>query len=168
MLPDAPPPSSGCDGSVIAQQDIDHPDLGPVRVFLLLSGTNSMGQGCVSAITGDGMALPPITVGVYGDAFEFADPATDATGNTFVTYNPGRYNGVIVLVPTDSGFADIGRESETSLGGRYDFYYAGLDGPHSNGQYTIVQSSNDCEPDCAGGTITSEELAWNGGDYVPG
>lgn len=90
------------------------------------------------------------------------------TGNTFVTYNPGRYNGVYALVPNDDGFEDIGfKDSDVHYtGGRFGFYYADLDGPGSDGKYTIKQSSNDCTPDCAGGTLTTKALHWDRHDYV--
>jgi hypothetical protein len=36
-----------------------------------------------------------------------------------------------------------------------------------DGTYEILQSYNDCNPDCAGGTITSATFKWNGTDYAP-
>lgn len=169
VLPADLPADSGCQGPVVAQHDIDHRYLGPVRIFL----TNSYGEGaksgCIAAVTATGQTLPPIHVGVYGDAFAFPSPATDATGNTFVNYNPGRYDGVIALIPSATGFEDIGWRDPSSQNeyiGRHAYYYAELIGPDSNGQYIIRQSSNDCVPDCAGGTITHQDLRWNGSDYA--
>jgi len=39
--------------------------------------------------------------------------------------------------------------------------------PGTDGEYTIRQSHNNCTPDCATGTITTQDLHWNGNDYVP-
>jgi hypothetical protein len=116
-----------------------------------------------------GKVLTPIQVDV-AEHFGFPSPATDATGNTFVTYNPGRYDGVIVLVPDADGFEDIGWDDEsgnTHYMGRRAIYYADLVGPGQNGEYTIRKSSNDCRPSCAEGAITDQDLHWNGSDYVP-
>lgn len=40
-------------------------------------------------------------------------------------------------------------------------------GPGENGEYTLRKSSNDCVPDCAGGTISAQDLHWDGSDNVP-
>lgn len=165
-LPDQPPPNSGCPGTVLTHHDIDHPKLGSMRIFLLLDDV-TVDAGCISAVTASGTALPPIPLDVQGGRVAFADPAIDATGNAFITFNPGRYNGVLVLVPTDYGFADIGWEYDTHYQGRLAYYYAELVGPNADGRYSIKQSSNDCTPSCAGGTTTDEILTWNGSDYVP-
>ena len=62
--------------------------------------------------------LPAIPVDAR-ESFGFAKPATDATGNTFGTYNPGRYDGVLVLIPTADGFEDIGWDDRSS--GQHNF-----------------------------------------------
>ena len=96
--------------------------------------------------------------------FELAKPATDKTGNIFIKYNPGRYDGVAIVRPTST--------SMKVLAGGYDdkaplsFYYAELQGPGSNGRYTIVAYNNNCIPDCATGTVTSQTYTWNGTTYV--
>ena len=62
----------------------------------------------------------------------FANPATDATGNMFVTYDPGRYDGVLVLIPNADGFEDIGWDKDmggTHYMGKHAYYYAELIGP---------------------------------------
>jgi hypothetical protein len=166
-LPDVPPPSPDCRGSVKAHEDIPHPSLGTVRLFLILD-SNAAGPkvGCIAAVASNGKVLPTITVDVGGSSFNFANPVTDSTGNAFVTYNPGRYDGALVLVPTPDGFQDIGW-GDTHYEGKRAYYYANLEGPGPNGQYTIRQFNNDCTPSCAGGTVTSQILHWNGTDYVP-
>jgi hypothetical protein len=166
-LPDVPPPSPDCKGSVKAREDIPHPSLGTVRLFLILD-SNQVGPkvGCVAAVASNGKALPAITVDVGGNSFNFPNPVTESTGNAFVTYNPGRYDGVLVLVPTPDGFQDIGWGA-THYQGKRAYYYAKLEGPGPNRQYTIRQFNNDCTPSCAAGAVTSQVLHWNGTDYVP-
>lgn len=95
------------------------------------------------------------------------DPHTDATGNVFVTYNPGRYDGVIVLRPVPYGLESFG-----SLPGLDDYvgagpfgYYAEAVDDDGDGLLDILQHSNDCDPSCAGGTVTTTRFAWTGTSY---
>lgn len=97
---------------------------------------------------------------------KLASPAQDDTGNIFINYNPGRYNGVMVLRPSGENF--------TVLADAYDpeadvprFYDAKLVGPQ-DGRYSLEVSRNDCVPGCATGTVTRTPWTWNGSDYVPG
>ena len=89
----------------------------------------------------------------YG--WKMAEPATDSTGNLFVSYNPGRYDGIVIYRPTSTGMRLVD-----------DFYYAELSDPDSAGRYRIRKYTNDCEPSCAGGTTTSRLYSWNGTSYV--
>jgi hypothetical protein len=172
-LPPAPPATPDCQGDVKAQQDIPHPTLGTVRVFLVLKNPPTTAvphRGCVSAVADNGKVLPPIPIDVSpANSLNFANPVTDSTGNAFITYNPGRYDGVLVLIPTADGFEDIGwaDRSGTRYEGKHAYYGATLEGPGPDGRYTIRQSNNDCTPSCASGTVTSQDLHWNGTDYVP-
>ncbi|OBA81130.1 hypothetical protein A9W99_14840 [Mycobacterium sp. 1164966.3] len=167
-LPDAPPPDAGCQGDVTAHRDIGHPSLGTVRLLLMLTATKQVSDhGCVVAVADTGKAIIAIPLDIEGNSLAFADPVTDSTGNAFVTYNPGRYDGVLVLVPTPSGFQDPGWSTPgIHYVGKRAYYDAKPQGPGPDGKYTIVQSRNDCEPDCAGGTITNKVLHWDGKDYV--
>ena len=171
-LPDVPPEDAGCPGTVTAHQDIQHQTFGAVRVFLLRSTTLG-GQGCIAAVTSSGKTLPPTPITVSAETaepFGFANPATDATGNIFVQYNPGRYDGVLVLIPNSGGFENIGWDTSSSYTqhfmGKHAYYYAQVVGPGADGEYMIRQSHNDCIPDCASGTVTTQDLHWNGSDYV--
>lgn len=161
-----------CTGNVLDSRRIVHPTLGPARVFLVKRGTGSgFAGGCVAVIDKNGRALNQIPVDIYGTALRFPDRVTDATGNSFVVYNPGRYYGVIALVPTNSGYVNpqhLTEYGDTYYIGdnRYMFYHAELVGPGSNGRYTIRQFRNDCNPSCASGTITSKDFHWNGSAYV--
>lgn len=172
-FPPSPPPAAGCAGKPLDHRDIQHPDLGPVRVFLVQRPVSvSRPTGCVAAVTGNGRALDPVEVDAnwsMEDPLRFAAPATDSTGNTFVIYNPGRYDGVLVLVPTADGFADIGWRSADDhySGGRFAYYYARTAGPGKDGAYTIVQSIKGCDPSCAEGATAKVTLRWDGRDYLP-
>ncbi|WP_432878861.1 hypothetical protein [Streptomyces sp. CA-251251] len=171
-FPPSAPSAAGCAGRTLAHRDIRHPDLGPVRVFLVRRPASEQPAGCVTAVTQDGRALTPVEVDanwVMAGALRFAAPATDSTRNVFVTYNPGRYDGVLVLVPTADGFADIEWASPDDhySGGRYAFYYARPVGPGEDGEYAIVHSIKGCDPSCAEGATSKVILRWDGRDYLP-
>ena len=166
-LPNVPPPSPGCPSDVKTQQDIHHPALGTVRLFLLTDHSPGPTRDCVSAVASNGKQFTSIQIDVAGDSLAFANPVTDSTGNAFITYNPGRYDGVLVLVPTADGFEDIGWDNkDIRYSGKRAYYDAKLNGPGPDGRYTITQFSNNCEPSCAGGSVTSQVLHWDGHDYV--
>lgn len=160
-------PQSVCGDPAKDVRKIKHPKLGTVEVALVATGKGSLSDGgCIAVFDDDGKVLLVEKVSVYGDALDFAEPETDATSNVFINYNPGRYNGVITLVPNDTGYHPIGWDSDLAYQNtRHAYYYAELVGPGSDGRYEIEAFDNDCEPDCAGGTITSEILRWNGTDY---
>jgi serine/threonine-protein kinase len=167
VLPSEPPLDSGCHGLIVSHHDLEHPALGPMRIFLLDDPRKPVGPdaGCVAAVTARGTALPPIPVDVI-DGFSFAAPATDATGNTFINYTTVRHGGVLVLVPTEVGFADIGWQYGGHYEGRYAFHYASLSGPGADGRYAIIDYTESCTPSCAEGTDSSEILTWNGTEYT--
>ncbi|ETA04886.1 MULTISPECIES: hypothetical protein [Gordonia] len=155
-------------GRIDDRRTVDHPSLGTVTIGLRRGENSLAGEGCIVAVDSKGKRLLVQTVSVYGNALDFADPATDTTENVFITYNPGRYDGVITLVPTATGYADIGWEK----GGlayqstTHAYYFAEVVGPGSDGRYAIKTFDNNCEPDCAGGTVTTKILRWNGQRYV--
>lgn len=169
-LPSAPPTTPNCPGPALEHRDIEHPKHGPTRIFLLKQReTEGFPRGCIVAVSSNGKSLMAIEVETDKTDLQFANPATDATGNTFVVYNPGRYDGILVLVPQGDGFADIGWTDPTShyLGGKLAFYNAELTGPGADGQYTITRFVNSCIPSCAEGSSTQTVLRWNGKQYLP-
>ncbi len=97
-----------------------------------------------------------------GEPIEPNAPPTDSTGNLFVIYNPGRYHGTVVLRPVPDGIDDLHTTAEDV--GR--FYYSDVSDVDGDGVFEITQYDNDCNPDCADGTITSEIFRWNGSDYA--
>ncbi|MFE2212092.1 hypothetical protein ACFW93_08920 [Streptomyces canus] len=154
---------------VLDHREIKHPDLGAVRVFLVRRTDSNPLTGCIASVTSSGHVLKSIDVEVYENELKFADPASDATKNTFVIYNPGRYDGVLVLVPDKDGYEDIGWSDPENhyTGGRLAYYNARLAGPGGDGQFKIVKSENSCNPSCADGAITQFILHWNGNEYLP-
>lgn len=154
---------------MLDHRDIKHPDLGAVRVFLVRRTDSHSPSGCIASVTSSGHALASIGVDIYEKELHFATPASDATKNTFVIYNPGRYDGVLVLVPAKDGFEDIGWSDPVTYyaGGRLAYYNARLVGPGGDGRYTIAKSGNSCNPSCAEGAITTVMLRWNGHEYLP-
>ncbi|MEU5714546.1 hypothetical protein AB0G71_01935 [Streptomyces sp. NPDC020403] len=153
---------------MLDHRDIRHPHLGAVRVYLVRRSSSAEAPGCVAALTGSGRTLATTDVDIYEDSLHFAQPATDATENTFVIYNPGRYDGVLVLVPDTDGFKDVGWSDTTThyVGGRFAYYNARLAGPGEDGRYTIISSENTCVPSCVEGVIAKMTLRWNGRDYL--
>ncbi|WP_307856903.1 protein kinase domain-containing protein [Mycolicibacter acidiphilus] len=161
-LPDNPSPNSGCPGTASAHRDLDHPYLGRMRVFLIPQTPSygaAVGDGaCISAVTAAGSVLMPIPV-EFGHGFDFADPATDLTGNLFIRYRGGGAHDpamVLVLVPTAQGFRTIGE----------DMLNTELIGPGVDGRYVLREHWNDCTPSCANGTWTEKDLHWDGSGYV--
>lgn len=172
-LPETPPTGLCPSTRLIAKADYRHPHLGDMRLFTLAGPATVTPHGCVIAVGADVNVQPLVPVrnlAVYGESLAFPAPVSDSTGNAFVEYNPGRYNGVLVLVPTETGFepvdSDMRARGDTT--GRRNFYSAELVGPGADGRYSIKSSINDCEPSCAGGTTTTTLLVWDGTNYVPG
>lgn len=154
-------------GTIDEKRTVKHPEIGSVTIGLSRDGQGLGGRGCVAVVDRTGKKLLQQTVAIYDDELRFADPITDATGNAFLTYNPGRYNGVITLVPNASGYEEIGWQHD-DLGYEtttHAYYSAELEGPGGDGRYVIKSSANNCEPSCADGTITTTTLRWNGSTY---
>src|SRR5581483_6003468 len=90
----------------------------------------------------------------------------DARGNIFVDYNPGRYNGVVVIVPTGTGLDDLGSlpPPPDDYAGR--FYCATTTDRDGDGVFEVVEPkfcecAPDCEPDASAHTYR-----WEGSDYI--
>lgn len=105
-------------------------------------------------------------------------PATDGTGNVFLYYNPGRYDGVIILraaggkiqdfdtLPPSSNTKAADAKDDYEGSGPFGYYANTAPDPTAHGRLEIKQFTNDCNPDCAGGRITSEIYRWDGQRYV--
>jgi len=93
-----------------------------------------------------------------------ADPGTDASGNVFVMYNPGRYDGVIILRPTRTGIDLLVGPQPGEGSSSLDFY--GVEMHLVSGLYEITVRHDDCIPDCATSESYPETFTWNGTTYV--
>jgi hypothetical protein len=91
--------------------------------------------------------------------YELGIESRSADGFMFITYNPGRYNGVIVLRATKDGIEDFGTDSfPRTYSGR--FYNAKVQFGASSG-FSIILSQNDCLPSCAAGTIKDTKFVYD-------
>ena len=100
----------------------------------------------------------------YGEADVRAP--VDVRGNVFLDYDPGRYNGVIVLVPTETGLDDLGTlpPPPDDYAGR--FYCAATTDLDADGVYEIVEPKFcECAPECLP-DASRHAYRWDGADYV--
>ncbi len=155
-------------GRIDDSRTVRHPSLGTATVGLRRLSGSQTGHGCVAASGPAGQKLLVQQEYVYGNELSFASPALDATSNVFVIYNPGRYNGVMTLVPNTSGYQDIGWGSADRpfRDTTHAYYWVELLGPGADGRYAIKQYDNTCEPNYAGGQVTTKILRWNGQRYT--
>ena len=105
-------------------------------------------------------------------------PATDVTGNVFIYYNPGRYDGVIILRAAGGELRDFGTlppSSNTKAAdatddyegsGPFGYYTNTAPDPTAHGRLEIKQFANNCDPSCAGGHMTLEIFRWDGHGYA--
>jgi peptidoglycan hydrolase-like protein with peptidoglycan-binding domain len=112
--------------------------------------------------TADAAAYESVAPAGSGDWARVAT-AVDQLGHFFFNWNPGRYNGVSVLVPTAAGFDDLGTLPFDLYG---TFYSAEVLDVEGDGIFEIEVDINDCTPDCAGGGHTFHLYRWNGTQYV--
>ncbi len=89
------------------------------------------------------------------DGAEVSSPV-DGRGNVLFVWNPGRFNGVSLLVPTTDGFTD------SAVAG---YYYADPIDVEGDGLYELRQNFQICEPTCAGGIYYSYTWTWDGTQF---
>ncbi|HEY2672576.1 MAG TPA: hypothetical protein VGJ07_19660 [Rugosimonospora sp.] len=92
-------------------------------------------------------------------------PVTDKTGHIFLEYNPGRYDGLVVLAMTSQGVDDF--QSLPKSGDLVGRFYGGVTvDPHKTGTFQVLVSTNTCDPDCAAANYVDATFVWNGHDYI--
>ncbi len=91
--------------------------------------------------------------------------AIDRSGRIFLDWNPGRYNGVSVLVVTPQGFDDLETLPLADYATR--FYGSTAEDTDGDGDYEIVLDVNSCYLSCAGGPNWITSFSWNGSDFAP-
>lgn len=101
-----------------------------------------------------------------GDWHEIAPAETpiDETDHIFLNYNPGRYNGVIILDPIHGGFRDFDTLPEPGDFAQR-FYSAQLYDVDADGTYEVRSEINTCRPSCADANYELVTFVWNGQDY---
>jgi hypothetical protein len=145
-----------------------HPSWGIVRLVTALD--TSPGTGSLTAVDAAGVSRwswstqLAYLIEPYG-AKGGSGGSIDARGHLFIRWNPGRYDGVIVLNPTVDGFEDFGSlPNDTQTTGR--FYPAETGDVNGDGAGDITVEKNNCKPDCAGGIRTSDTYRWDGSDFA--
>lgn len=164
----------GCavDCEVTGTIEFDHPAWGP-STLVTTAPLDTCGDVTVNVLDNEGETR--WTYEEIGNCFSFLGPVgagrsegepdhpQDANGHLFVNYNAGRSNGLIILEPTADGFEDF--DTLPSTGGV--FCDAKVVDETSDGAFVIETYANDCDPSCADGTVTTEQFAFDGEDYVP-
>jgi hypothetical protein len=96
---------------------------------------------------------------------EPASKPLDRAGNIFINYDPGRYNGVIVLRPDAEGFIDFDSlPTVDNYAGM--FYWAEAQDVDDDGVLEIVHTTNDCNPSCVEGKLGENIYQWNGTEFI--
>src|SRR5690606_32829875 len=108
--------------------------------------------------------------------YDYEPIGQDASGNIFIHYNPGRYDGVQVIVPS-LGDANAGAAADVvaRMGGygnyapRYAqaYYDAEVIDVDNDGIWEIRNFASICEPTCAQRTLTFEDYWLEGSIYAP-
>lgn len=155
----------------------EHPVFGPITIVTfgpVKSATDphpsTSDHGLVLAVDDAGSVVwdPRWHTGeymtLYGPTKMDAGPV-DAQGNVFIEWNPGRYNGVTVLVPTDDGFDDLRTAPSGDTLGR--FYSGSVVDDDQDGTYEVLLEINSCFFSCAEGPLYQTTFDWNGADFVP-
>lgn len=147
--------------------DFQHPAWGAVTLRAFAPETPP-GPAGVAVVSEAGETLWHLT-GSQAEQPQYewsiARPAIDANGLIFLTYNPGRYDGVAVLRPSEAGMDVIAWPYDVP--GSQSFYNAQIDGPDQQGGHAIIQWTQDCNPTCATGELTAERLTWDGTGFSP-
>lgn len=164
-------PGSSC---TIDSMDIDHPGWGPTRVFTLVEeGGDGIPNTALAAVDSTGEVKWTFVASLsYASAWGFGTDAPDEAEALYVTYNPGRFNGIIALHPTEDGFLglpDGGYNPDYISDGlvQMDFYSAELGELDDDGVYEI----HSFEYDTSGGRSMATAiqykhfLTWTGDGY---
>lgn len=162
---------AGCGAGCEITGDIafDHPTWGRSRLLVIAGGGEVCGQNQRKLVVLDSRQkeIWQRNLGSSACASLAAHALpVDGIGHLFVRYNPGRFDGVIVLRPVAGGMEDFGSIADDPEDtGR--FYSSEVTDADSDGIFEIEETTNDCDPDCAGGTDTVTVYRWNGRDYAP-
>ena len=162
-------PGSSC---TIDSMDIDHPGWGPTRVFTLVEeGGDGILNTALAAVDSTGEVkwtfVGPFS---YAEAWGFGTDAPDEAEALYVTYNPGRWDGVIALHPTEDGFREL---PDGGGNGGYDdngpmfLYNAAVGELDDDGVYELLSFENDISGgrSMANAIQYKHFLTWTGDGY---
>jgi hypothetical protein len=149
---------------VTSQVNFEHPVWGKSVLLTTVTSSNEKRDATIAVLNSSGEVRWKHDAGTW-EELNLAQPPRDKTGHIFINFNPGRYDGVIILQPTADGFAPF---ETLPAAGDYDsrFYSATLIDSNADGVYEVDKATNNCVPTCAEGTITHVIYRWNGTDYV--
>ena len=171
----SPPP-----GTITASDDgayslaYEHPSLGPLTIVVEGAAVSATALRVTPTVTAtlnsSGEVIFEWTavdeyetfgfVGLFSD--DTVSSPIDARNHVFFEWNPGRFNGISVLVPTATGFDDLGTFSNEPYGGYYYAYVVDVD---ADGSYEVDQQFQICEPTCADGVYYAHVWNWDGVTY---
>jgi hypothetical protein len=110
-IADADLRANNCPGcGVKGQYAFVHPTWGMVTLVVALSptgGAGGYGSSNLIAFDAQRKVVWRKDYDTLWESVAFADPGMDATGNIFINFNPGRYNGVIILRPVAGGLKGL-------------------------------------------------------------
>lgn len=146
--------------SIISSVEFDHPRWGRVRLETYtetpLPTRNPSKSGYRVVSTKEHSVL--LNKRLDDQFFSLNVYPEERNGFLLIQYNPGRYDGVIVLHATADGMEDFGTDSyPRSYSGR--FYDADVVRDASG--FKIVHSVNDCTPSCAQGRVTKTSYVYD-------
>lgn len=143
--------------------EFEHPAWGVVSILTTIGPDNGPSAIVVSSeTTGDVLWLDRSSSNYE---YQLALDGPDGSGNIFVKYNPGRYDGIEVIRPTAEGMEVIHDDYSDSVEPPL-FYSAALDTLSPGGAFDIEKIDWSCDPSCAEGKSTSTFFRWDGRTYA--
>jgi len=139
---------------------LDHPTWGD-SVFV---ASEQDGDTELAVVDADGEVVWDRTLELW---YVLSDPEVDDLGHVFVEFTSGAGGtaGVMVFAPENDGLDDFGSLPDGEA--RFFGYNGdGVQDVDGDGTFEILVGSNDCIPDCAGGTVVNTTYEWDGEDYV--
>lgn len=150
---------------ISSKLDFDHPTWGRCTIVTTKAADTATVDANIAVVDAAGTLRWHHWGGGWPE-LALAEPARDRTGHIFLNYNPGRYNGVVILGPSKAGF-DTYDSLPPPDDYRSRFYSSDLRDVDGDGIYEVDSAINDCDPTCAEGTVNHTIYHWNGTTYAP-
>jgi hypothetical protein len=84
----------------------DHPTWGKSTLLTTVASSNEKRDATIAVLNSSAEVEWKHDAGAW-EELKLAQPPRDKTGHLFINFNPGRYNGVIILQPTADGFTSF-------------------------------------------------------------